>query len=214
LRQAAQQLGVAFAFQSEVARLVPAPGGLSLHLAGDAAAQRFDAAVLCLGAHGAPLLESLGLRLGMVALWGCSLTAPLREHAAAPQGVVIDVARQVSISRLGQRVRVAGGAELGRGHGAPHPATVRQLHEALDTWFPGSVQRAGMQLWRGARPMRPDGLPVLGASSVPGLWLNMGHGGCGWSLASGAARLLADAMGGRPTALAPDELAHFAPGTA
>jgi D-amino-acid dehydrogenase len=214
LRQAAQQLGVAFAFQSEVARLVPAPGGLSLHLAGDAAAQRFDAAVLCLGAHGAPLLESLGLRLGMVALWGCSLTAPLREHAAAPQGVVIDVARQVSISRLGQRVRVAGGAELGRGHGAPHPATVRQLHEALDTWFPGSLQRAGMQLWRGARPMRPGGLPVLGASSVPGLWLNMGHGGCGWSLASGAARLLADAMGGRPTALAPDELAHFAPGTA
>lgn len=212
LRQAAQQLGVAFEFQADVARLAPAPGGISLQLAGDAGARSFDAGVLCLGAQGGPLLDALGLRLGLVALWGCSLTAPLREHAAAPQGVVIDVARQVSISRLGQRVRVAGGAELGQGNGTPHPATVRQLHEALDTWFPGSVQRAGMQLWRGARPMRPGGLPVLGASSLPGVWLNMGHGGCGWSLASGSARVLADAMSGRAPVLAPDELAHFAPG--
>lgn len=209
MRQAAQRLGVAFEFQADVARLVPAHGGIALHLQGDAQVRPFDAAVLCAGAQAAPLLDALGLHLDLVALWGCSLTAPLREGAAAPQGAVIDVARQVTISRLGQRIRVAGGAELGRSDGTPHPATVRQLHDALDAWFPGSVQRGGMQLWRGARPMRPNGLPALGPSGAPGLWLNLGHGGCGWSLASGCARLLAEMLsGGAPTWEA-SELAQF-----
>ena len=209
LRQAAQRLGVAFEFQAEVTRLSPAQGRMALQLGGDAQARAFDAVVLCTGAQAARLAEPLGLRLGLVALWGSSLTAPLREDAAAPQGVVIDVARQVTLSRLGQRIRVAGGAELGRGDGTPHPATVRQLHDALDAWFPGSAQRAGMQLWRGARAMRPGGLPALGLSGVPGLWLNLGHGGCGWSLASGCARLLAEMLSGQVSAWDASELAHF-----
>ena len=209
LRQAAQRLGVTFEFQADVTRLLPAHGRMALHLQGDAQARPFDAAVLCAGAQGAPLLDSLGMHLDLVALWGCSLTAPLREGAPAPQGIVIDVARQVTISRLGQRIRVAGGAELGRSDGTPHPATLRQLHDALDAWFPGSAQRAGMQLWRGARPMRPNGLPALGPSGVPGLWLNLGHGGCGWSLASGCARLLAEMMTGQTCAWEAGELAHF-----
>jgi D-amino-acid dehydrogenase len=182
---------------------------MALQLGGDAQSRAFDAVVLCTGAQAARLTEPLGLRLGLIALWGCSLTAPLREDAAAPQGVVIDVARQVTLSRLGQRIRVAGGAELGRGDGTPHPATVRQLHDALDAWFPGSAQRAGMQLWRGARAMRPGGLPALGPSGVPGLWLNLGHSGCGWSLASGCARLLAEMLSGHASAWDASELAHF-----
>lgn len=209
LRQAAQRLGVVFEFQAEVARLSPSSARMALHLQGETQPRPFDAAVLCTGAHTARLAEPLGLHLGLVALWGSSLTAPLREDAAAPQGVVIDVARQVTIARLGQRVRVAGGAELGQSDGTPHPATVRQLHEALDAWFPGSTQRAGMQLWRGARPMRPGGLPALGASGVPGLWLNLGHGGYGWSLASGCARLLSEMLSGQTCAWAASELAHF-----
>lgn len=209
LRQAAQRLDTKFEFQADVTRLIPSSGHMELTLQGDGVSRHFDAAVLCAGAHAARLVEPLGLHLGVVALWGCSLTAPLREDADVPRGVVIDVARQVTISRLGQRIRVAGGAELGRSDGTPHPATVRQLHDALDTWFPGSAQRAGMQLWRGARPMRPGGLPALGPSGVPGLWLNLGHGGCGWSLTSGCARLLADVLSGRASALDASELAHF-----
>lgn len=209
LRNAAQRLGAAFEFQADVARLSAARGRIAVHLAGDAPARPFDAAVLCTGTDAARLSEPLGLRLGLVALWGCSLTATLREDAAAPQGAIVDIARQVTISRLGRRVRVAGGAELGRGDGSPHPATVRQLHDALDAWFPGSAQRAGMQLWRGARAMRPGGLPALGPSGVPGLWLNLGHGGCGWSLASGCARLLTDMLSGRAPTWDASELAHF-----
>ena len=212
LRQAAQRMGVEFVFNADVTRVSPAGAHMALHLKADSQARRFDAAVLCAGADATPLLQALGLQLGLVALWGSSLTAPLREDAPAPQGVLIDVARQVTISRLGQRVRVAGGAELGRGDGSPHPATLQLLYDALDAWFPGSAVRGNaMQLWRGARPMRPSGLPALGASGIPGLWLNLGHGACGWSLASGCARLLADAMTERPPALAPDELAHFVP---
>ena len=71
----------------------------------------------------------------------------------------------------------------------------------LDDWFPGVAQVGQVQVWKGARPMLPDGPPVLGASGAPGVWLNLGHGSSGWALACGSARVVADAVGGRPAAI-------------
>jgi len=63
----------------------------------------------------------------------------------------------------------------------------------LHDWFPGAASNAqGVQEWKGARPMMPDGPPLVGASGIPGLWLNLGHGSSGWALACGSSRALAD----------------------
>ena len=44
--------------------------------------------------------------------------------------------------------------------------------------------------------MLPDGPPVLGATGIPGVWVNLGHGSSGWALACGSARVVADLMSG------------------
>lgn len=196
LRQEAQQLGAQFQFNTTVTRLGHTP--VSVQLGNETQARRFDAVVLCAGVASSALLRPLGLRLPLVALYGSSISAPLREALHAPCSAVIDARHQVTITRLGQRVRVSGGAELGRTGPTAHPSTLRTLYQVLSDWFPGGAQLSGsVQEWRGARPALPDGPPVVGASGLPGVWLNLGHGACGWALACGSARALADTLAGR-----------------
>jgi D-amino-acid dehydrogenase len=110
----------------------------------------------------------------------------------------MDERYKVAISRLGQRVRVAGSAEIGGNATAKRKAAIDTLYKVLQDWFPGAAQlTAGVQEWKGARPMLPDGPPLLGASGVPGVWLNLGHGSSGWALSCGSARAVADLIGGR-----------------
>ena len=113
----------------------------------------------------------------------------------------MDERYKVAISRLGARVRVAGSAEVGGTLARHHAGAVQTLHKVLHDWFPGAARTAQAQVWKGARPMLPDGPPVLGASGIEGVWLNLGHGSSGWALACGSARLLADAVAGRAPAI-------------
>ena len=167
--------------------------------------EAFDAVVVCgaLGSRG--LLKPLGLRLPLVAVHGYSITAPLRlvegHPDLGPASAVMDEKYKVAISRLGQRVRVAGSAELGGDLAQHNGAAIHTLHKVLDDWYPGCAQHGQVQAWKGARPMLPDGPPVLGASGVPGVWLNLGHGSSGWALACGSARVLADQLAGRAPAI-------------
>jgi D-amino-acid dehydrogenase len=151
------------------------------------------------------LLAPLGLRLPLLPVWGYSLTAPLREleHAPelGPRSALMDERYKVAISRLGRRVRVAGSAELGGRADHFHPGSMATLYRVLDDWFPGAAQLAKAQRWKGARPMLPDGPPLIGASGRDGLWLNLGHGSSGWALSAGSARALADLVSGRPPAV-------------
>ena len=136
--------------------------------------------------------------------------APLRhddQHLhREPRAALMDERYKVAISRLGNRVRVAGCAEVGGRADRSDAAAQATLDKVLDDWFPGATRRGQAQRWKGARPMLPDGPPVLGASGVEGVWLNLGHGGSGWALACGSARLVADAVIGRPATMAIDGL--------
>ncbi|RYF08109.1 MAG: FAD-dependent oxidoreductase [Comamonadaceae bacterium] len=201
LRYAAQERGAQFVFQSRIESLRTAPAGV--RLAGEPDARRFDAVVLCAGQASAALLRPLGLQLPITAVHGYSISAPLREDSHAPQGAVIDPLHRVTITRQGQRVRVAGGAELGPGDGSHHAPTLQTLYQALSGWFPGGAQLSSthVQVWRGARPMLPDGGPVIGASGLPGLWINAGHGATGWAQACGSARAMADMLAQREPAV-------------
>ena len=196
LRQGTQGSGVHFAFNTRIDRIGTTPVGVVVQ--GESDLRRFDAVVLCAGTASAALLPALSLRLPMAAVYGYSVSAPLRESTHAPQASVVDAAQQISITRLGQRVRIAGGAELAGADAEHHAATLQRLYRTLNDWFPGGAQlSSGVQVWRGARPLLPDGAPVVGASGVPGLWLNTGHGAGGWALACGSARALADLMAQR-----------------
>jgi D-amino-acid dehydrogenase len=170
----------------------------------------FDTVLVC-AAMGAPaLLAPLGLRLPLLPVYGYSVTAPMRHHEAhpdlGPRSGVMDERYKVAITRLGTRLRVAGGAELG---GSPHKhneAALATLHKVLHDWYPGVAKLAQAQTWKGARPMLPDGPPVLGPSGIPGVWLNLGHGSSGWALACGSARLLAEMLAGKTPSIAVDGL--------
>jgi D-amino-acid dehydrogenase len=143
----------------------------------------FDAVVLCAGVASAALLRPLGVRIPLVAVHGYSISAPIREPLNAPRSAVMDERYKVAITRLGQRVRVAGGAELG-GNWATSSGRVGAdaLQGAARLVSGCGQQLQGVQEWKGARPMLPDGPPLVGASGVPlGLWLNLGHGSSGWA---------------------------------
>ena len=176
-------------------------------IAGEAS---FDAIVVCAALGSNPLLRPLGIRLPLLAVHGYSVTAPLRHDDRhlhfEPRAALMDERYKVAISRLGNRVRVAGSAEIGGRPERQNDAAQKTLDKVLDDWFPGVTQRAQAQRWKGARPMLPDGPPVLGPSGAEGVWLNLGHGGSGWALACGSARLVADSVAGRKTPISIDGL--------
>ena len=199
LKQQAKTLGAEFCFNTVIERLEGAASP-RLWLAGQTSARTFDAVVLCAGLGAADLLRSAGARtrIALVALHGYSISAPVREVLNAPNHAIVDGRSQLSITRLGQRMRVAGITELGGSPQRKRTAALRTLYQALQDWFPGAAQYSvGVQEWKGARPALPDGLPLLGASGVPGVWLNFGHGTLGWALSCGSARILADLIQGR-----------------
>ena len=178
---------------------------------GDGDGERtFDAVVVCAALDSGALLRPLGVEVPLMAVHGYSVTAPLRHDEQhlhrEPRAALMDERYKVAISRLGNRVRVAGSAEIGRSPRDTGSRAYLTLDKVLDDWFPGVTQRSAAQRWKGARPMLPDGPPVLGASGAPGVWLNLGHGGSGWALACGSARLLADAVVGRKTPIEIDGL--------
>lgn len=203
LKNEAQRLGVTFTFSTPVAAIESGTGtassGITLRLSGTAEPpQHFDAAVLCAGVDSARLLRPLGLKIPLAAVHGYSVSAAIREPLNAPRSAVMDERYKINIARLGHRVRVAGTAEIGGTPDQQRAGTIQTLYKVLHDWFPGAAQTSsGVQVWKGARPMLPDGPPLLGASGIPGLWLNLGHGASGWSLSCGSARALADLIGGR-----------------
>ncbi len=232
LRQRAEALGVRFRFHTTVQAIeggrepaliaVHAPpsealqhasvneGPATVPMAEGPRSRPYDAIVVCAALGSAELLRPHGVRLPLRAVWGYSITAPLRRHELhpdpGPRSALRDERHRVSITRLGQRVRVAGGAELGGSADRFDPAAIERLHTVLHDWFPGAAQLEQVQRWKGARPSLPDGQPIVGPSGTAGLWLNLGQGSSGWALACGSARLVADAIGGRPPAIDVDGL--------
>jgi len=178
--------------------------------AGETTEPAFDAVVVCAAIESRRLLQPLGVRLPLIAVHGYSVTAPLRHDDAhlhlEPRAALMDERFKVAISRLGQRVRVAGSAEIGGDIHQQSEKAHATLDKVLDDWFPGVTRRNAAQRWKGARPMLPDGPPVLGPSGAADVWLNVGHGGSGWALAAGSARLVADAIARRKTPIEIDGL--------
>ena len=198
LKTEAQRRGADFRFEQTVQRVVP---GTRPAVVVNGHEQTFDAVVLCSGVESNALLRPLKLLLPLAPVYGYSLTAPLRhldgQPEPGPRAALIDEKYKVTLSRLGQRIRISGGIELGGGPTSLNPTALRTLYRVFDDWFPGAAQTRQTQAWKGARPTLPDGAPVVGASGAAGIWLSVGHGASGWALSCGSARVLADQIGGR-----------------
>lgn len=195
--------GAEFFFDTPIRRILPSATP-AIEQA-DGTQRSFDAVVVCAGVQANTLLRPLGLKLPLAAVHGYSVTAPLRhldgQALPGPRAALMDERFKVAISRLGQRVRVSGSAHLGGRLDHIAEAPIRTLYKVLDDWFPGAALVREAQHWKGARPMLPDGPPVLGTSGIPGVWLNLGHGSSGWALACGSARVLAEQLAGREAPL-------------
>ena len=204
LKAAAQRLGVKFEFNTAVTRINRSPAA-TIVIAGESQPRQFERVVLCAGKAAAALLKPLGLRLPVATVHGYSVSAPIREPLNAPRSAVVDGRYQVIISRLGNRVRVAGSYGIGGDADKHRAASLQMLYKVLHDWFPGAAQHsntgASVQEWKGACAMLPDGPPLVGDSGISGLWLNAGHGDNGWLLSCGSARALADLMSGKPPAV-------------
>ena len=197
MRHRIGRLGGALRLRTGVSALRSDGDGWRLR-ASDGSEERFDAVVLCAGVGADELLADLGLPIPWTVLWSHSLSAGMREPMDAPVSAVLDLKSRVAITRLGQRVRASGGADLGGSAAGTDPASLRRLGQVLSHWFPAAARfsgpQASVQSWRGALVMSNDGLPAIGPSRLPGLWLNLAHGAAGWAMACGAARRLADAI--------------------
>lgn len=155
-----------------------------------------DAYVLACGSYSPRLLAPLGLRLPVYPVKGYSITVPIDDETAAPQGTLTDETHKTVITRLGNRLRAAGTAELAGYDLELRADRIATLRHVVRDLFPdaGNLERA--EAWTGLRPMTPDNPPVLGETPYKNLYLNTGHGTLGWTMACGSGKVLADVVSG------------------
>lgn len=159
-----------------------------------------DVVVLAAGSYSRDLLLPLGLDIPVYPVKGYSLTMPLSDATLAPQSTVLDETYKIALTRLGDRLRVGGMAELAGFDTRLNPRRRATLEKVTRELFPGG-DLSQAQFWTGLRPMTPDGTPLVGATPLQGLYLNTGHGTLGWTMACGSAQLLADVISGRQPAI-------------
>ncbi len=155
-----------------------------------------DAVLVCLGSHTPALLRPLGLRVPIYPAKGYSVTLPVAAGASAPYVSLTDDENKLVFSRLGERLRIAGTAELAGFDTQMNPVRSRVvLRKALEL-FPDAASETQAEFWTGLRPVTPDSTPIIGPTPVPGLYINSGHGTLGWTMSCGSARLIADTLSG------------------
>ena len=192
----AAQKGVQFRYGTRIQRLKLAGRQID-GVVTDAGVLRADAYLVALGSHSPLLLKGAGIRIPVYPVKGYSITVPIVDASGAPESTVMDETHKVAVTRLGDRIRVGGTAELAGYTLKLHEARRDTLEHVVADLFPrgGDISRA--EFWCGLRPMTPDGTPVLGATRLPNLYLATGHGTLGWTMAAGTGRVIADVIGGR-----------------
>ncbi len=166
-----------------------------------------DRYVVAMGSYTPALLRPLDVHVPVYPVKGYSLTIPIRDEAGAPVSTVMDETYKVAITRLGDRIRVGGTAELAGFSLRLRKPRRETLEHSVTDLFPDGGDVARASFWTGLRPMTPDGTPVVGPTRYSNLFLNTGHGTLGWTMACGSGRLLADLISGRKPEIAADDLA-------
>jgi D-amino-acid dehydrogenase len=202
----AAKLGVQFRFNTGIKGLI-ADGGRIGGVVTSAGLLQADAYVVALGSWSPQLLKPLGISIPVYPVKGYSITVPITDPDGAPVSTVMDESYKVAITRLGDRIRVGGTAEISGYSDKLYDARRATLDHSLTDLFPRGGDTARATFWCGLRPMTPDGPPVIGATHYSNLHLNTGHGTLGWTMACGSGRVLADLLSGRKPDIDTTELA-------
>ena len=200
LAAAGRQRGINFRYDARVERIA-LEGDRVSGIVTERGTVSGDAYLVALGSYSTLLLKPIGIRVPVYPVKGYSLTITIADSAGAPESSVVDETYKVAITRLGERVRVGGMAELAGYDLALRKAPRRTLEHVLGDLFPGAGDVADASFWCGLRPMTPDGPPILGPTRYRNLWLNTGHGTLGWTMACGSGQLIADLISGRTPAI-------------
>ncbi|MHC4044653.1 D-amino acid dehydrogenase [Bradyrhizobium sp. 23AC] len=196
LAKHAEALGVRFMFNTGIDRIVT-DGARVSGVVTSAGTLQADAYVLALGSWSSRLAAPLGISLPVYPVKGYSITVPIKEAAGAPESTVMDESYKVAITRLGDRIRVGGTAEISGYSDKLYDARRATLDHSLTDLFPRGGDLAKATFWSGLRPMTPDGPPVIGPTQYANLHLNTGHGTLGWTMSCGSGRVLADMLSGK-----------------
>lgn len=198
LEQLLRARGVRFLLDTPVTGLVRL-GDRVVEAQTPAGAVHADTFVMALGTGSRHLAASIGLRVPVYPLKGYSITVDLQDVAdatSAPAVNVTDAERKIVFARIGQRLRVAGMAELVGEDRRISNDRIAALVSATRDMFPRAATFEHVHPWAGLRPATPKGLPVLGR--MPGgpsnLLFNTGHGALGFTLAFGSAEYIAAAL--------------------
>ncbi|RZF66362.1 D-amino acid dehydrogenase [Sphingomonas populi] len=188
--------GVTFQYGRTVARLDHENGRIT-GVVTDAGRLTADAYLVALGSFSPALVRPLGLKLPVFPVKGYSITVPITDPARAPVSTLLDESYKVAITRLGDRIRVGGMAEISGFNNHLPEARRATLEHSVGGLFPNAGDLQAATFWSGLRPMTPDSTPVIGKTALPNLFLNTGHGTLGWTMACGSGRIIADIIGGQ-----------------
>ncbi len=170
-----------------------------------------DAYVVAAGSYTTALMKQVGVRVPIYPGKGYSATLPLLRPEAASQVSLLDDQLKIAISRLGNRLRVAGTIELGGFDLSLDTPLARtratMLVKRIEEVFPGVAdtrtpeQGGDPQFWTGLRPATPTNIPLIGRTKVGKLWINAGHGTLGWTHGAGSGKALAELISGEVPAM-------------
>jgi len=188
--------GVTFEYETVVKQLVSSGDRVSA-VETSHGTHEVDAVVMSLGSYSPLLLKQIGLKVPIYPLKGYSVTIPTEGYNGAPTLGVHDGTRRIVMSRIGNRVRSAGTAELNGYNTDITPGRVKATLDAAMSLFPSCGDASKAQGWAGLRPMTPDCVPILGRTRYKNLYMNTGHGSTGWTYACGSGRIVADLVSGQ-----------------
>ncbi|WP_028997248.1 D-amino acid dehydrogenase [Azohydromonas australica] len=222
LRLPGDETGDCFKFTQALARMAEARGakfrfGVGIHglersgsrITGvhtDAGVLRADRYVVALGSYSTKMLKPLGIDVPVYPVKGFSITVPITDATGAPESTVMDETHKVAVTRLGDRIRVGGTAQLSGFDLNLAEARRRTLEFVVSDLFPRGGDVARAEFWTGLRPMTPDGTPIVGGTDIDNLFLSTGHGTLGWTMAAGTGRAMADLISGREPEISMDGL--------
>ncbi|MCM0043702.1 MAG: D-amino acid dehydrogenase [Burkholderiaceae bacterium] len=205
LAQRCTDAGVAFRFGHSVTRLLHEGSGAAARVTGVELIDdhgrhqvlRADAFVVAMGSYSQPLLQPLGIRLMLYPGKGYSATYTVTNAARAPTVSLTDDGHKLVISRLGDRLRVAGTAELNGYTRDLNSVRCEAITRRTRELFPDACDFERPIYWTGLRPLTPSNVPYIGKSRISNLFLNTGHGTLGWTMGCGSGRAIADIVSGR-----------------
>ncbi|MEB0138218.1 MULTISPECIES: D-amino acid dehydrogenase [unclassified Undibacterium] len=196
LAKLAEGLGVRFRYGVSIEKLRYEGDAITSVLTSEGELQA-DSYVLALGSYSPLMLRELGIHIPVYPIKGYSLTVPIIDAARAPESTVMDETYKVAITRLGDRIRVGGTAEI-TGYNLDLRKDRRDTLEfSVTDLFPGGGAVESAEFWTGLRPMTPDGTPIIGPTPYRNLFLNTGHGTLGWTMACGSGQFIADLISGK-----------------